>query len=591
MKYGNPCHQSIGYKIHSNSSLMKTVLHLEGKDNFWMPREKYFYFCKFGNKKFLPKYYDYSGYDFFTLFGIIEKGRIVTFDIPLKNFNSNIFHFYISYNDIDIEIFPSLGWFTHIPPIKGGYYISQDYIVKKVNNYLSIFNNKQTLVELFEKEYCEQLKKERKKYLINLRKKTIKYRKKINKKEIWIISDRPDKAGDNGEYFFRFLTNKNPEGILPFFAIRKNCSDYKRLKKFGNVLNLNSDEYLKIFLKADKIISSMSNSWVDNPFGEDRKYIRDLFHFDLIFLQHGIIKDDLSDQLNRLRKNYSLFITSTKKEYMSILNPKYGYNKSNIILTGLPRYDNLYRLNKTKRKEKLILIAPTWRMNIKGTTNLITYESIHSDSFKFTRYFNFYNNLINDEKLLYIMKKFNYTGIFCLHPSFSSQYIDFTKNNLFLIKNKCNYQDILLKASLLITDYSSIFFDFAYLKKPVIYAHFDYEEYRLNHYPEGYFDYEKDGFGSVSYDLKTTVDKIINEIENNCLLKEIYLRRINNFFTYFDELNNDRLYKEILKNTKLTKSLREPISYILIVLAVLINAKLIIIFKNIIIPLSDRYFQ
>ena len=295
------------------------ILHLEGKDNFWMPREKYFYFCKFGNKKFLPKYYDYSGYDFFTLFGIIEKGRIVTFDIPLKNFNSNIFHFYISYNDIDIEIFPSLGWFTHIPPIKGGYYISQDYIVKKVNNYLSIFNNKQTLVELFEKEYCEQLKKERKKYLINLRKKTIKYRKKINKKEIWIISDRPDKAGDNGEYFFRFLTNKNPEGILPFFAIRKNCSDYKRLKKFGNVLNLNSDEYLKIFLKADKIISSMSNSWVDNPFGEDRKYIRDLFHFDLIFLQHGITKDDVSMYLNRFQKNYSLFITSTKKEYQSIL--------------------------------------------------------------------------------------------------------------------------------------------------------------------------------------------------------------------------------------------------------------------------------
>jgi CDP-glycerol glycerophosphotransferase (TagB/SpsB family) len=179
------------------------------------------------------------------------------------------------------------------------------------------------------------------------------------------------------------------------------------------------------------------------------------------------------------------------------------------------------------------------------------------------------------------MKKFNYTGIFCLHPSFSSQYIDFTENNLFSIKNKCNYQDILLKASLLITDYSSIFFDFAYLKKPVIYAHFDYEEYRLNHCPEGYFDYEKDGFGSITYDLKTTVDAIINEIENNCLLKEIYLRRINNFFTYFDELNNDRLYKEILKNTKITKSLREPISYILFVLAMLINAKLIIIFKNI----------
>ena len=193
---------------------------------------------------------------------------------------------------------------------------------------------------------------------------------------------------------------------------------------------------INIFLKADKIISSVSNSWVDNPFGGDRKYIRDLFHFDLIFLQHGIIKDDLSKYLNRIEKNYSLLVTSTKKEYKSILNFKYGYNKNNVILTGLSRYDNLYRLNKIKWRKKIILIAPTWRMNIKGATNLTTYESIHSDTFKFTDYFNFYNDLINDQKLIYVMKKYNYTGILCLHPSFSSQYIDFTIN--YTIK-KCKY--------------------------------------------------------------------------------------------------------------------------------------------------------
>ena len=79
----------------------------------------------------------------------------------------------------------------------------------------------------------------------------------------------------------------------------------------------------------------MSNKWVDNPFGKDRKYIRDLFHFDLIFLQHGITKDDVSMYLNRFQKNYSLFITSTKKEYKSILNFKYEYNKNNVILIFL----------------------------------------------------------------------------------------------------------------------------------------------------------------------------------------------------------------------------------------------------------------
>ena len=556
------------------------ILHLEGKDNFWMPREKYFYFCKFENKIFFPKYYNYSGYDLSTVYGTIEKGRIVTFDIPLKNFNIEISHFYISYNDIIIEIFPSLGWFSHIPSIVAGYYISDNYIAKCINKRLTIFRNEEKIAKLFEKHFCEQLKKEGKDYIIKLREENIKYRNKSNKEEIWIISDRPDRAGDNGEYFFRYLKEKKPNGIKSYFVIRKNCSDYKRLKNIGNVLDLNSDEYLNIFLKADKIITSVSNSWIDNPFGQDRKYITDLFHFDLIFLQHGIIKDDLSQYLNRFRKNYSLFVTSTKKEYESIFNFNYGYNKKNVILTGLPRYDNLFKLSKIKRKEKLILIAPTWRMNIKGTTNVITYESIHSDTFKFTNYFNFYNNLINDKKLIYIMKKYGYNGIFCLHPSFSSQYIDFTINELFSINNECNYQIHLLKASLLVTDYSSIFFDFAYLRKPIVYAHFDYEEYRMNHYPKGYFDYEKDGFGPVAYNLNDIVDKIINEIENNCLLRKKYLRRILKFFTYFDEHNSDRLYKEILNNKKFVKSLKQSISTILFILISLINAKFIIIIKN-----------
>ena len=86
------------------------------------------------------------------------------------------------------------------------------------------------------------------------------------------------------------------------------------------------------------------------------------------------------------------------------------------------------------------------------------------------------------------MKLYNYTGIFCLHHYFSAQWIDFQKNDQFVIKDKCNYQELILESSLLITDYSSIFFDFGYLKKPIIYTQFDYHEYRLEHFSEGYFN-------------------------------------------------------------------------------------------------------
>jgi len=199
----------------------------------------------------------------------------------------------------------------------------------------------------------------------------------------------------------------------------------------------------------------------------------------------------------------------------------------------------------------MILVMPTWRLSIKGNKDSLIYESIHSDAFKLTQFFNFYNSLINDQELIKVMKQYNYTGVFCLHQYFAAQWIDFTKNSQFVIKDICNYQDLLIKGSLLITDYSSIFFDFGYLKKPIIYTQFDYEEFRLNQYPEGYFSYKNDGFGPIYFDINSSVNSIINSIKNNCQLNNKYLRRINSFFTFFDEHNNDRIYEQIMRRSNM----------------------------------------
>ena len=57
------------------------------------------------------------------------------------------------------------------------------------------------------------------------------------------------------------------------------------------------------------------------------------------------------------------------------------------------------------------------------------------------------------------------------------------------------YQELFKKGALLITDYSSVAFDFAYLKKPVLYYQ-STNDYHFN-LDESYFDYETMGFGEV----------------------------------------------------------------------------------------------
>ena len=104
------------------------ILHFEGKDNFWMLKEKYYYYCIIGNKQIFPYYLDYSGYDFYTMFGLVNKGRLIIFDIPLEQIKQITIKFFISFMNKSIEIFPSLGYFCHIPTLENGYYSTKNYI-------------------------------------------------------------------------------------------------------------------------------------------------------------------------------------------------------------------------------------------------------------------------------------------------------------------------------------------------------------------------------------------------------------------------------------------------------------------------------
>ena len=102
-----------------------------------------------------------------------------------------------------------------------------------------------------------------------------------------------------------------------------------------------------------------------------------------------------------------------------------------------------------------------------------------------------------------------------------------------------------MESSFLITDYSSIYFDFAYMEKPLVYYQFDYKEYREKQYQEGYFSYENDGFGEICYDELTLINTIKAYCSNEFKLKSKYQNRINSFFTFHDNNNCERNFNAI----------------------------------------------
>lgn len=101
----------------------------------------------------------------------------------------------------------------------------------------------------------------------------------------------------------------------------------------------------------------------------------------------------------------------------------------------------------------------------------------------------------------------------------------------------------------MVTDYSSVVFDFAYLKKPVIYAHFDADKfYNEQAYDKSYFfSDEKDGFGPVVHSYEELVDQIIKTIDGGCNMSEKYKKRVDAFFYKKDRNNSRRVYDAIMK--------------------------------------------
>lgn len=364
----------------------------------------------------------------------------------------------------------------------------------------------------------------------------------FKRKKIYIFMERIDKADDNAEHLFRYALKQN-DGIRKYFVISKESPDYDRIKKYGKVIKYNSIYHKFMLLLADKVISSQGEDNIRLPFRGKGKHVRELCNYKFIFLQHGIIKDNLSGWLNKYNKNLNMFVTSVYAEYQSILNEDYGYGKDVVKLTGLPRYDGLH--NKNKKKE--ILIMPTWRSNIVCELDQSTGIRPYSKTFKESEYLKVYNSLLNNKKLLNYVSEKNYKIVFFPHPCIQQQINDFKINDRIIVPNyNESYQKMFNEASLLITDYSSVAFDFAYMQKPVIYYQFDRDTFFKGHtYTEGYFNYETMGMGPVYINEEDIVENVIKVIDDNCIMEDKYKKRVKSFYKYTDKNNCERVYKEI----------------------------------------------
>lgn len=364
-----------------------------------------------------------------------------------------------------------------------------------------------------------------------------------HKKHIWISFDKLYKAGDNGEYFYQYCRNQK-DNIDNYYIVSKEAADYERLIKQDkkHVLIMRTWRCRLICLYAEAIMTTHAN--VAEYCGFTRglqPFFRNLFNADVIFIQHGLTIQKIAQFQNRLFDNTRLYCCASPFERDNISKPIYDYSPEMLKMTGLARYDGL-----KSHEKKQILITPTWRKNVVNS-NIAFVKKSHNEYFKNTTYFRIYNSLINDQRLIDTAREYGYKVIYLLHPNMSAQLEDFDKNDFVDVipaaGDMC-YEKILTESSLMVTDYSGVQFDFAYMRKPILYYHPDTLP---PHYAAGGIDYDTMGFGPILKTHEEIIGALCDYMRSGCKTKPEYIKRADDFFAFSDFNSAKRIYDEVTK--------------------------------------------
>lgn len=361
------------------------------------------------------------------------------------------------------------------------------------------------------------------------------------RKNMWLVCEYENEARDNGYWFFKYVRENHPEQDA-VYAVNKSSADYDKVKNLGEVVSYGTIKHWIYYLASEINISSQKGGKPNAAVC----YLLEVYGIlrnKRVFLQHGITKD-LADLFFYENTKMRLFICGAKPEY-DFVKEKFGYPDGYVAYTGFARFD--YLLEDYPQK-KQILVSPTWRLYLRSASS-DPYKQDSNGKITESLYYKTWKSFLQNKKLQALCEEFGYDIKFFPHRNTAHCFdgIDgLGKRTVIANWEEYDLQLLMKESEIMLTDYTSSAMDFAYMKKPVIYYQFDYDEYRKGHLAEGYFDYERDGFGEVVRDE----DSLIYCLERFMKGEEdfgAYEKRVDAFFPLRDSNNCKRIYEEVKK--------------------------------------------
>lgn len=386
-------------------------------------------------------------------------------------------------------------------------------------------------------------------------------------KRLWIFGAwMGQKYSDNSRAFFEYVNKNHPEIKTVWVSRNKDVVKMLR-KKSCNAVSSTSLRFILYALQAGKVFSSTGSEF-------SLYFLHGSEHY---ALWHGMpLKKILNDDTNsngeiaskkflqrtsliflklfpwrRFLEQKKLFTITNSDFFVPFLSSAFGLSQEKILRTGSPRTDNLFSHRKEKLieeirerfpEDKIILYMPTFR------TAEWTGEVYNPFDEKYGFDLDEFLATLKRHKSVLVYKPHFYDARFMQTvrqktPDTLSRFITVGDSDYDELYNFVGQVDILM------TDYSSIYFDFIATKKPAILLPFDYEFYVK--YARGhYFDYWKNIEGEKAKNWQEFY-KILEEKTYASVSEETCKK----FAEYVDGKACERLWKEITEN-KVTRGMK-----------------------------------
>jgi len=380
------------------------------------------------------------------------------------------------------------------------------------------------------------------------------------KRKLVVFIGRDDgRFVDSVKYIFLHYSNKKNDIEFYFLTSNKETNTLLLSKNLSS-LYFPSFKSILILLRANIVI-------VDNWMWILRMKYHMLFNAKKIQIWHGIPlkKIELNDpiQIKQMDNifyyiknllggkypNYDLLVSTS--DYFTVNSFNKSFKFKHTIESGYPRNDIFFKNDSNTKNnfesEYLINVDKTIVEVIntikKDSTKLILY----APTFRDTGGDAISDNILNLDELNNFASSNNIIFIFKFHPDPNFEYNLASYNNILFYNNSADIYPLLPLTDALITDYSSIYFDYLLLDKPIIFFPYDMEKYiKMDRQLD--FDYDKFTPGPKCYNQKEVILNISNiVIKKNDPYRKHRGKILNISYKHLDGLASERIQKHVRK--------------------------------------------